>query len=98
MMVDRRCPTCISLATLGEEKSTTALLYLKGGAHVPMPCTVTELSNARSSELSSASVQPVHSRLHSCHLTQGPKMGSTRGTPAEVPGLSAVRTKYQREA
>ena len=26
MMVERRCPTCISLATFGEEKSTTALL------------------------------------------------------------------------
>ena len=25
MTVERRCPTCISLATLGEEKSTTAL-------------------------------------------------------------------------
>jgi hypothetical protein len=44
MMVDRRCPTCISLATLGEEKSTTARLYGSAGAHVAGPST----SRARS--------------------------------------------------
>lgn len=28
-MVDRKCPTCISLAVLGKEKSTIALFHRK---------------------------------------------------------------------
>ena len=31
MTVERRCPTCIGLATLGEEKSMTTVFGLRGG-------------------------------------------------------------------
>ncbi len=36
IMVDRRCPTCISLAIFGEEKSMTTLcFFLRAGALTP---------------------------------------------------------------
>jgi len=35
MMVERRWPTCISLATFGEEKSTTTRLGAQGGGIGP---------------------------------------------------------------
>ena len=35
MMVERRWPTCISLATLGDEKSTTTVCFLLGGGSTP---------------------------------------------------------------
>eukprot|EP00955_Chlamydomonas_euryale_P065675 359307-Chlamydomonas_euryale.AAC.2 len=37
MMVERKWPTCISLATLGDEKSTTARFTASFGAHDAMP-------------------------------------------------------------
>ena len=39
IIVDLRWPTCISLAILGEEKSTTALLMESFGAQVSIPST-----------------------------------------------------------
>ncbi|BAS92418.1 Os05g0163050 [Oryza sativa Japonica Group] len=39
MIVDLKCPTCISLAMLGDEKSSTALLTGRIGAHVLIPFT-----------------------------------------------------------
>lgn len=35
MMVERRCPTCISLAMLGEEKSITTLFFSTAGGLTP---------------------------------------------------------------
>ena len=32
MTVERRCPTCIGLATLGDEKSMTTVLAFAGGS------------------------------------------------------------------
>lgn len=37
MMVERRWPTCISLATLGDEKSTITRCRVSRGAQVAMP-------------------------------------------------------------
>lgn len=37
MIVDRRCPTCISFATFGDEKSTTAFLSVSFGAQLATP-------------------------------------------------------------
>uniref|UniRef100_A0A0A9GH90 Uncharacterized protein n=1 Tax=Arundo donax TaxID=35708 RepID=A0A0A9GH90_ARUDO len=37
IIVDRICPTCISLAMLGDEKSSNTLLTGMVGAHVLIP-------------------------------------------------------------
>jgi hypothetical protein len=39
MIVDLRCPTCISFAILGDEKSSTSLLTGRTGAQVLIPFT-----------------------------------------------------------
>ena len=63
MMVERRWPTCISLATLGDEKSTTARLQDSLGAQVETPSTSMALTRlAMWSRDTLMLMKPVHGR------------------------------------